>query len=66
MRTPNREELHASSILERGQGGASFAPWHGSNGLRHASLGTWWERVLAILGLAFVLITLINISLQHL
>jgi hypothetical protein len=66
MKQPNQEELRASGILERGQAGAPFTPWHGSNGLRHVALGTWWERVLAVAGLAFVLITMVNIVLRSL
>jgi hypothetical protein len=66
MKEPNQEEIRASSALDRGQGGTSFSPYTGSDYLRHASLGTWWERILGVLGLAFVLITLINIVLRNL
>ncbi|MGD0433217.1 MAG: hypothetical protein ABSA58_19215 [Acetobacteraceae bacterium] len=55
-----------SGTLERRQAGAPFTPWHGSNGLRHVALGTWWERVLSVVGLAFVLITVVNIVLRGL
>ncbi len=66
MKEPNQEELRASGILERGQGAACFAPFRGSDYLRHATLGSWWERILAILGLAFAAITLVNIVLRNL
>jgi hypothetical protein len=66
MREPNQEELRVSSALDRGQGGESFTPYTGSDYLRHASLGTWWERILGILGLVFVLVTLTNIILRNL
>jgi hypothetical protein len=66
MKEPNQEELRVSGTLERRQAGAPFTPWHGSNGLRHVALGTWWERVLSVVGLAFVLITVVNIILRGL
>ena len=66
MKEPNQEELRTSSTLERGQGGTRFTLFTGTHTIRHASLGTWWERVLGILGLAFVLVTLTNIILRNL
>jgi hypothetical protein len=66
MAEPNQEELRTSSTFERGQGGARFTLFTGTHTIRHANLGSWWERVLAILGLAFVLITLTNIILRNL
>lgn len=66
MKEANQEELRASAALERGQGGASFAPWQGTHRLRHATLGSWWERILAVLSLVFVLVTLANIILRNL
>ena len=47
-------------------GRADLHPYRGSDYLRHASLGSWWERILGILGLAFVLVTLTNIILRNL
>ena len=41
------------SRFDRGQGGVPFNPYSGSHYLRHARLGSWWERILALLGLAF-------------
>ena len=66
MSEPNQEELRASGAIDRGQGGQSFTPYSGSHYLRHATLGSWWERVLGILGLIFVVTTLTNIILRNL
>ena len=66
MKVPNLEELRASGSLDRGQGGASFSPFSGSHYIRHATLGSWWERILAILGLVFACITLGNIIIRNL
>ena len=66
MNEPNQEELRASGAMDRGQGGESFTPYTGSHYVRHATLGTWWERVLAIIGLGFVVVTLVNIVLRNL
>ena len=52
--------------MDRNQGGEGFTPYTGSHYLRHASLGSWWERILGILGLVFVVITLTNIILRNL
>jgi hypothetical protein len=66
MKEPNQEELHLGGTLDRGQGGASFNPFTGSHYIRHASLGSWWERIFAILGLIFVVVALINILIRNL
>jgi hypothetical protein len=66
MREHNQEEQRASTALDRGQGGTPFTAYSGSDYLRHAQLGSWWERILAVLGLAFVLVTLVNIILRNL
>jgi hypothetical protein len=66
MREPNQEELRASGTIDRGQGGEGFTSYSGSHYLRHARLGSWWERILGILGLVFVLVTLTNIILRNL
>ena len=66
MKEPNQEELRASDRLDRGQGGERFTPYSGSHYLRHARIGSWWELVLGILSLAFVLITLANLVIRNL
>jgi hypothetical protein len=63
MKQPSQEESRAGAALDRGQGGARFLPFMGSDRLRHAQLGSWWERILAILALIFVVVTLGNIIL---
>ena len=59
----NREAYRVSAKLDRGQGGAPFVP---SDRLRHAQLGSWWERFLAVPCLAFVAVTLANILIRNL
>ena len=66
MGEPNQEELRASGAVDRGQGGDAFVPYAGSHYLRHARLGSWWERILGLLGLAFVLVTILNIIRRNL
>jgi hypothetical protein len=65
MREPNQEELRMSATLERGQGGARFNLFTGTHAIRHAGIDTWWERVLAIVTLALVLIGLTNLILRN-
>ncbi|MEA2743240.1 MAG: hypothetical protein QOG25_1611, partial [Acetobacteraceae bacterium] len=43
------------------QAGAPFNAFNRGADIRHAQLGTWWERTLAILSLVFVVVTLANI-----
>jgi hypothetical protein len=60
MKESNLEELRASNTLQDMQNRAS--PFWGSRSgsmLRHAQLGTWWERVLAILGAAILLLAVV-------
>ena len=54
-----------SATLERGQGGARFNLFTGTHAIRHAGIDTWWERVLAIVTLALVLIGLTNLILRN-
>jgi len=63
MGEPNQEAYRVSANLDRGQGGALFLP---SDRVRHAQLGSWWERLLAVLGLVFVAVTLANILIRNL
>jgi hypothetical protein len=64
MREPNLEELRASYALQDVQAGAR-PPLNAFNRgarMRHAQLGTWWERILAVLGAAIlVLAVIVNI-----
>ena len=65
MKEPNQEELRTSGTLDRGQGGDTFMPFPGSHYLRHAGMGTWWERILGIVSLIFVLVALTNIVVRN-
>jgi len=47
----HREDVQIGSTLDRGQGGAPFSPFSGSNYLRHAQITTVWERILAVVSL---------------
>jgi hypothetical protein len=66
MKHTNLEEYRASGTLQDIQAGAPFNAFNRGAYIRHAQLGTWWERALAILSLAFVLVTLANIVLRKL
>jgi hypothetical protein len=66
MRNTNLEEYRASGTLQDIQAGAPFNAFNRGAYIRHAQLGTWWERVLAVLSLAFVVVTVINIVLRSL
>lgn len=61
MKAPNVEEIRASEALQDQQARTLSA-----NGfmppmrLRHAQLGTWWERVLAVVGAAILLAALVD------
>jgi len=65
MRAPNLEELRIADRLQDRQAGALNA-FNRSTRLRHAQLGTWWERVLAVLSLIFVVSTLIGLVVRAL
>jgi hypothetical protein len=66
MKHTNLEEYRSSGTLKDIQTGAPFNAFNRGTHIRHAQLGTWWERALAILSMVFVLLTLINIALRHL
>ncbi len=59
MKEPNLEEIRASEALQDQQARTLSA-----NGfmppmrLRHAQLGTWWERILAVVGAALLVAAL--------
>lgn len=61
MREPNLEELRTSAALQDEQarvllsGGGIRAIR-----LRHAQLETWWERALAVIGAAILLVALVD------
>jgi hypothetical protein len=61
MREPNLEESRASYALQDVQAGARPALNAFDRGarLRHAQLGTWWERILAVLGVAILVLALV-------
>jgi hypothetical protein len=64
MKTPNLEELRIGGALQDSQAGAPFNAFNRGTSLRHAQLGTWWERVLAVLSLIFVMATLIGLLIR--
>jgi hypothetical protein len=66
MRKLNLEEVRFSGALQNLQAGAPLNAFDRGAKIRHAQLGSWWERVLAILSLAFVLTTLVNLVLRNL
>lgn len=59
MREPNLEEFRASGALENQQAGAPLNAFNRAGWLRHAQLGTWWERVLAVAGLVILFVGLL-------
>jgi hypothetical protein len=61
MGEPNLEELGASSALQDVQAGARPALNAFNRGarMRHAQLGTWWERILAVLGAVILLLAVV-------
>lgn len=61
-----QDDVSAGGRLERGQGGGTFMPFHGSHYLRHAQITTWWERLLAVVSLAMLGFALVNIVLRNL
>jgi hypothetical protein len=65
MREPNLEELRIADTLQDNQSGALNA-FNRSPRLRHAQLGSWWERVLAVLSLIFVVVTVFNLVIRNL
>ena len=65
MREPNLEELRTGDSLQDSQSGALNA-FNRSPRLRHAQLGSWWERVLAVLSLIFVVVTVVNLVIRNL
>jgi hypothetical protein len=65
MRQPNLEELRLADRLQDQQAGGLNA-FNRSTRLRHSQLGTWWERVLAVLSLIFVVATAISLLVRAL
>ena len=65
MHEPNIEELRLADRLQDSQAGGLNA-LNRTTRLRHAQLGTWWERVLAVLSLTFVVATAISLLLRAL
>jgi hypothetical protein len=61
VRQINLEEYRASGTLQDLQAGAPLNAFNRDSSIRHAQLGTWWERGLAVLSLAFALVTLTNL-----
>jgi hypothetical protein len=66
MRHPNLEEYRASGTPQDIQAGDPFNAFSPGGYVRNARHSRWWERALAILSLAFVLVTLANIALRNL
>jgi len=66
MRTPNLEEIRTGDRLQDGQAGTPLNAFNRGSRLRHAQLGTWWERVMAVLSLIFVATTLISLAIRSL
>jgi hypothetical protein len=66
MREPNLEELRLAASLQDNQAGAGLNAFNRSSRLRHAQLGTWWERVLAVLSLIFVTATVVSLIIRSL
>jgi hypothetical protein len=64
MKTPNLEELRIGGALQDSQAGAPFNAFNRGARIRPAPLGTWWERVLAVLSLIFVATTLIGLLIR--
>jgi hypothetical protein len=64
MKTPNLEELRIGGALQDNQAGVPFNAFNRGARIRHAQLGTWWERVLAVLSLIFVVATLIGLLVR--
>jgi hypothetical protein len=61
MREINPEELRASGALQDMQARAnSMGGMTPSPRLRHAQLGTWWERALALIVVAILLAALLD------
>jgi hypothetical protein len=48
------EDLRAGDTSRHGQAGAPPHAFNRGTRLRHARLGTWWERVLAVLSPIFL------------
>jgi hypothetical protein len=61
MKAPNLERLRTGDPRI----GSGLNPFNRSTRSRNAELGTWWERVLAILSLIFVLSTLIGLLIRN-
>lgn len=66
MKTPNLDKLRTGDILQDSQAGGPLNAFDRGARLRHARLGTWWERVLAVLSLVFVVATAISLVLRSL
>lgn len=64
MRAPEPSDHKAYRELDDVQSGAPFNAFNRSNALRHPMLTTTWERILAVVALAFVAITLISLVLR--
>jgi hypothetical protein len=65
MKIPNLEELRAGDALQDRQAGVPLNAFNRSTRLRHAQLGPWWERVLAVLSLIFVVATLTGLVIRN-
>jgi hypothetical protein len=61
MREPNLEEFRASSALQDVQAGArpGLNAFNRGARMRHAQLGTWWERLLAVITAAILIAALV-------
>ena len=64
MKNTTLEEYRTSGALQDIQAGAPFNPFNRGSYIRHTHLRPGWERVLAVLGLAFVLVTLVNLTVR--
>ncbi len=60
---PRVKDINALQDL---QAGAPMNAFSRGARIRHVQLGTWWERILAVLSLAFVAVTLVNLLLRNL
>jgi hypothetical protein len=66
MEEINLEELRYSGALQDLQAGAPLDAFNRSARIRHSQLTSWWERCLAVLSLAFIVVTLVNLVLRNL
>ena len=66
MRNTKLEEYRTSGALQDIQAGAPLNAFNRGSYIRHVQLGIWWERALAVVALAMVLVTLVNLALRSL